>query len=336
MKRLGVFVGEQGNWSFFRDICEDLRAHYCTEVYKARRFSAPVLNGRLNRWSHLHGIRSLLKRSDVAFFEWASDLLETATRLPKHCPIVTRLHAYELYAWGPRIAWDAVDRVILVSEAMRRNFMEQYPTQARKAVVVHNAVRLDLYRPSARNGEGVNLGMLCSFYPRKRVYETILMFAKFRNRHPGARLHLGGGRIHAPDHDEYYLACRRLARTLGLDEAVIFHEQVTETADWLSRIDLFISNSYWEGQQVALLEALASGCCCLSHAWAGAEEVLPAEFLCATDDELLDKALAYAGLSEAGKHACRQRMRQIAHEKFDSRRQVVKIRKVLDDTLAGR
>jgi glycosyltransferase involved in cell wall biosynthesis len=335
MKRLGIFVGEQGNWSFFRHLYEDLRAHYATGVYQPWVFRTPLLHGRLNRWSHRHRIRSLLRNSDGAFFEWASELLETASTMPKYCPIVTRLHAYELYAWGARIDWEAVDRVILVSEAMRRNFAEQVPAYAHKAVVVHNAVNLERYRPAARERDGINIGMLCSFNARKRIYETILMFAKFHSRHPGARLHLGGGRIHAPDLDEYYLACRRLVAKLGLEHAVVFCDHVAAPAEWLQRIDLFISNSYWEGQQVALLEALACGCYCLSHAWSGAEEVLPAEFLCMTDDELFEKALAYADLSPREKVEHHERMRRIACDRFDSQRQTARLREVIEETLAG-
>jgi glycosyltransferase involved in cell wall biosynthesis len=336
MDRVGVFVGEQGNWSFFREIFEDLRAHYHTSVYEPKVYRTPMLHGRLNGWALRDRVRTILKQSNVGFFEWASELLEVATRMPKYCPIVTRLHAYELYAWGPRIQWDAVDRVILVSQAMRNNFIEEYPAHAGKTIVVPNAVRLDQFRPGVRTGSTLNLGMLCSFYPRKRVYETILMFSKFHGRYPDARLYLGGGRIHAADSDEYYIACCRLVKKLGLEDAVHFDGPIARPAEWLPKIDVFISNSFWEGQQVALLEALASGCYCLSHAWAGAEEVLPPEFLCQTDDELFQKTMEYAALSLTEREARRARLRQIASSEFDVESQKQRVREILESTIARR
>jgi len=333
VSRLGVFVGEQGNWSFFRDIFEDLRAHHQVSVYTPKRYSLPLLQGRLNRWAHFHGIESLLRRSDLAFFEWASELLEPASHMRKRCPIVTRLHSYELYAWGPRINWNNVDRVILVSEAMRRNFAVEFPEHAAKAVTVPNAVALDVFTPPEARDGSLNLGMLCSFFPRKRIYEVILMFSKLAARHPSARLHLGGGRVHAPDHDEYYLACRRLVTRLGLEHAVIFYDRVDQTAAWLRQIDVFISNSYWEGQQVALLEAMAAGCYCLSHRWDGAEEVLPEKALHAGDDELLQHILEYAGLAAAGKRVLHEEMRRLACERFDGARQRGRLRRIIDSIL---
>ncbi|MEI9813645.1 MAG: glycosyltransferase family 4 protein [Acidobacteriota bacterium] len=73
-----------------------------------------------------------------------------------------------------------------------------------------------------------------------------------------------------------------------------FYEHIEGTADFLSNMDVFISHSFWEGQQVALLEAMASGCYCLSHRWMGVEEVLPEDNLYLMEDELIAKIAAYA------------------------------------------
>jgi glycosyltransferase involved in cell wall biosynthesis len=333
VKRLGVFVGEQGNWSFFQDIFDYLSDRYDTSVYKSRQYRLPLLHGRVNRWAHFHGIRTLLSTSDVAFFEWASELLEPASKMPKTCPIVARLHSYELYAWGQRINWHNVDRIVLVSEAMRSRFCEEFPDHAAKTTVVWNAVRLDKFHPAHRPPGSLDLGMLCSFYPRKRIYEIILMFAGLSRLLPEAVLHLGGGRVHGPDNDEYYVACRRLVRNLGLEGSVRFYERVTEPEAWLRNLDIFISNSYWEGQQVALLEALASGCYCLSHCWSGAEEILPAENLYGVDDELLRLICAFAALSPAEKDERRRAMRRIACSKFDFRSQRSAIHQLLEQAI---
>jgi glycosyltransferase involved in cell wall biosynthesis len=329
---IGIFVGERGNWSFFRDIFADLRANYDTVLFQPKVYQTPLLYGRLNRWSLRHRVRSVMRRCDVAFFEWASELLEVATHQPKCCPVVTRLHAFELYAWGPRINWDRVDRVILVSEAMRRNFIEEYPAHADKTVVVYNGVRLDTFKPDPQDGS-LNLGMLCSMIPRKRVYEAILAFHELRGRGIPATLHVAGGRVPGPGQDEYYIACHRLVKKLHLEDDVRFYERIEGTAEWLRQIDVFISHSFWEGHQVALVEAMASGCYCLSHGWGGVEEVLPAACVYVSDGELLDKISEYHSSPAAKKRELRATMRQLACSRFDAEVQKRRIRQVIDGLL---
>jgi hypothetical protein len=123
---LGVFVGED-MWTFFREIYADLEAHYRTEVFTRTTYNPPIFNRRINRWAFHNSIRSMLRRNDVSFFEWASDLLVAASHMPKECVIVTRLHSFELYEWAPKINWDAVDKVILVSRSIQEMFIDQYP-----------------------------------------------------------------------------------------------------------------------------------------------------------------------------------------------------------------
>jgi len=106
---------------------------------------------------------------------------------------------------------------------------------------------------------------------------------------------------------------------------VVFHGFVNNVANWLQEIDIFISNSYWEGQQVALLEAMASGCYCLGHCWDGIEEILPPDNIYVTDSELRAKLIRYAALSDEARHALQAQMRTITEEKFDERRMVSQI-----------
>lgn len=331
-KIIGVLVGEHGNWTFFDEIFKSLAANYETRVFRERVYETPLLYGRLNRWALRGQIRSLLRRSDLCFFEWASELLEVATQMPKSCPIVTRLHAYELHAWAPRINWEQVDTIIVVSDAMARKLAAAYPECAPKIAVVYNGVSLRRFTPAPRPF-AFDLGMLCTVEPRKRVYEVIMMLDALRRRHAAARLQIAGGWSKSPASEEYYAAVRGLVTKLGLEEHVSFAGHVTDTPAWLQQIDIFISNSYHEGQQVALLEAMASGCCCFSHVWDGAEEVLPPDHLFTTEAELLAKITAYAEQPEEIRRQRRARMRAIAKERFDIETTKAKILTIVDATI---
>lgn len=328
MKSLGILVGEKGNWTFFDHIYEDLRQHYETRVFRERSFSVPLLHGRLNRWSYLNQIRSVVRSSDIAFFEWASELLMEASDMKKHGPVVTRLHSYEIYHWAPHINWDYVDRIILVSKAMQKKFNTLYPAHAHKTTVVYNAKPLDQFKPVAREF-GPRLGMLGSIHPRKRIYEIILLLDELRRDGLEAQLHIAGGKVTGPDMDEYFVAIQRLIAKLDLENHITFYDHVTETASWLQKIDVYLSNSYWEGHQVALVEAMASGCQCFGHFWDGIDECLPPENIYRNENELRMKILDYADRTATEQQRCRQKMRQIACDRFDERKQKERIREVL-------
>lgn len=339
MTRLGVFVGEHGHWGFFREIFADFQEQYTTRLFQPKHYAVPLLYGRLNRWAYAGQMRTLLHRSDLCFFEWASELLKPATLLEKRAPIVTRLHSYEVHVWAPQIQWTQVDRIIFVSHYIRQKFLEQFPQQAAKTTVIYNGVDLARFQPTCRqqpSSKPIAIGMLCTIHPVKRIYEALFTIAKVKRAGYQPHLHVAGGKWPGGYFDGYQVAIERLIEKLGLQENVTLYGHVTETAAWLQTIDIFLSNSYWEGQSVALLEAMASGCYCLSHFWDGAEDVLPADCLFGFDDELCDKVIAYAEASACEKSQRRQQMRQLACDKFDIRQTTQAIHQVLADAMSKR
>lgn len=327
MPRLGIFVGEN-NWTFFTDIFQELAAYYETSVYQRKFYRVPLLQGRLNHWSYLRSVQSMLRHNDLCFFEWASELLMVASHLPKTCAVVTRLHSFEIFEWAPKINWHRVDRVILLSEAMRNVFTEQYPDHAHKTRVVFNGRPLPEFTPPVQKQFSFTLGMLGHVTGIKRVYEVVLMLYSLRRQGYSARLTIAG----KPTDDlRYAAATYRLVKELDLEDVVTFEGHVDQPANWLQTIDIFISNSYWEGQQVALIEAMASGCYCLSHCWAGADEMLPPEHIYITETQLLQKIIAYSELPASERRQIHARMRAIACERFDVERMKTEIRQVIQE-----
>jgi glycosyltransferase involved in cell wall biosynthesis len=329
MARLGIFVGEE-NWTFFHELYDYLVTHFQTDVFTPKTYQTPLLYGRLNRWAFRRRMAAILRHNDVCFFEWASDYLMHASHMPKQCTIVTRLHSFELFDWAPRINWNPVDKVILVSQAMQRQFVDLYPEHEHRTVVVYNGRPLEAFRPFARTDFNLTIGMLCNIKPIKRIYEVVLMLSELRAKGYDARLRIAGRPEHPGDF-RYAAAIHRLVDTLDLHSYVTFDDYVTETPAWLQQIDIFISNSYWEGQQVALLEAMATGCYCLSHAWAGAEEMLPEENLFMTDSELQRKIIEYSKTTQPEKELLQAKMRSIALEKFNVDKTKVQIRQVVEE-----
>ena len=117
---------------------------------------------------------------------------------------------------------------------------------------------------------------------------------------------------------------------LQLHDQVLFCGQIADPAAFLAQIDIFISNSYWESQHMALGEAMATGCYCLAHCWEGAGEILPADNLYASEAELRQKIVEYCSQPEEEKRRRQSLMRAIACEQFDIERTKREIQAVFD------
>lgn len=323
---LGIAIQE--TWDFFEEIYADLTSHYETHLFRRRTWKLPVFYTRINRYLYNRDLRSFMQANDVVFFEWASELLAAATHLPKVCGIVTRLHRYEMYNWVNQVNWDAVDKVIVVSRAKKREFIARFPEQKAKLVVSSPSINLGKFKTNAKPFNG-DIGIFCHLSPRKRVYELILTFYELVRWGNDLHLHIGGDPD--PAYEDYYGALQHLVEKLELQDKVTFYGYVSESWDWYRRIDIFISNSYSEGLQVALMEAMASGCYCLSHHWDGAEEMLPDDNLFFTDRELQEKIMAFCESSEEDKIRSKKFMRQVACENFDIDQTKTQIRQVIEE-----
>jgi glycosyltransferase involved in cell wall biosynthesis len=326
--RIGVVVGEGDAWHFFENIYQDLVSDYKVDIFKVRRWKWPVLYYRLNYLLLAHDLDAFMKTHDVVFFEWATEQLAVATQLPKRCRVITRLHRYEMFQWASKIKWAGVDKIILVSHAMQNKFMTQFPEQGYKTVSIPVGVPVDKFHPLEKQFSG-SLGILCDLIPRKRVYDLILTFYELVQQRPDLNLHIAGGCV--TGHEDYYEALHHLVKELDLLDKVTFYDHVTDTLNWYQQIDIFVSNSYSEGLQVAPMEAMASGCYCLSHHWLGAEELLPGENLFYTNTEFKEKVLCFFDLSESEKQRQRARMRAIAVEKFNIGQTKERIREMIED-----
>ncbi len=323
--KIGIAIEE--TWDFLHEIYADLSAHHQTGLFRRREVRLPVLNGRVNRHLFRRDMQNFLRANDAVFFEWASGLLATATHLPKTCGIVTRLHRYEMYQWADKINWDAVDAVILVSQAKYNEFAARFPDHIAKAVVIPEAVSPERFQFVPKKFSG-DIGILCHLKPRKRVYELILAFYELSKRRDDLHLHIGGGEAAA--FGEYAEALRALVKKLGLQKKITFYGHVSEPENWYPKIDIYISNGYSEGLQVSPMEAMATGCYALSHHWDGADELLPPENLFFSEAELIERIERYCNLSDAERDAERAKMRALVVEKFNVDKTKIQIRQLIE------
>jgi glycosyltransferase involved in cell wall biosynthesis len=187
---------------------------------------------------------------------------------------------------------------------------------------------LDKFKPVKKDFHG-DIGILCHLTPRKRVYELILAFYELVQLQDGFHLHIGGGtRPRFLDYDE---ALHQLVKQLGLQEKVTFYGNVTNPESWYQKVDIFVSNSYSEGLQVSPIEAIASGCYCLSHWWDGADELLPKENLYHTNSQFIQHILGYSALPDNEKKHRKELARCFVNENFDVEKVKIQIRQVIEE-----
>jgi glycosyltransferase involved in cell wall biosynthesis len=327
---LGLVV--DGHRGFIRELLGDWRARYRTSEFSLRELHLPFAQGRINQWRLKRALTRFCRAHDAVFFEWAGPMTIVGSRLPIDTPVIVRLHSWELYEFAPHVEWEGVSRVILVSLAMQRRFSELFPAHAHKTRVVNCGRSLVDFAPAIRRFEG-RIGMLCDLVPIKRVYEMVLVLHELRRDGHDYSLHLGGSPRDGSNNQRYMVSLKRAVEKLALPDHVTLYGWVDDPAAWLRNIDIFVSNSYWEGQQNALLEAMASGCHCLSHFWDGAEEILPPQNLYVTDTELRAKILEFGALQESEKALRCEDLRTIVAERFDVERMKQGVREVIEDAV---
>ncbi len=312
--KIGAVVA-QDFWMHFRDIFAALSEDHDVEVFRQRKSPFQIMSARINRLLLQHDLARFMQAQDVTFFEWCEELFVAATRLPRYSPIVARLHLHEAWDYAPLAKWDKVDHAILVSGAMERRFLEFHPEMNGRTSVVHNGVSLSKFRYVPHAFRGV-IGTLGRLDPHKRAYDLIITLHELRQRGYDLVLHIGGAATEQR-YRRYEYEVHRLVERLDLEPYVCFQGAVVDTPAWFRGVDIFVSNSCSEGLQVALLEAMASGCYCLSHAWEGVEEALPPENIYLGNLDLQEKIARYIRLTEPERQERSRSMRRIAEERFD-------------------
>ena len=326
--KIGICMPSDDPEIFFKEIVGYLSLQHQLEYFKHNSLETPFLKERIYRYLSRRNLDHFLSENDVVFFEWASQLLVEATRLPKKCGIVTRLHRYEMYHWANQINWQIVDRIILVSRAKEKEFLSRFPSEVNKTRVIPEAISLQKFKPSQKQYSG-DIGILCDLIPRKRIYDLLLAFYELNKISNNFRLHIAGGPN--PAHMDYFHSIEDIVQRLKLENKVTFYGGITNPWDWYSNIDIFISNSYSEGLQVAPMEAMASGCYVLSHYWDGADELLPFDQLYFSSQELISKILDYSSLSDSVKSNKKALMQSIVKDNFDVEQIQVKINDVITE-----
>ena len=139
-------------------------------------------------------MQDLMKWSDLSWFEWCDRLVIEASRLPKVCPMICRLHSYEVFTDIPgQVDWVKIDDLIFVAPHIRDMALSKIPDleQNVRTHIIHNGVDLDTYGFSERR-QGFNIAYVGYIHHRKNpslLLQCLRHLVDFDDRYT---LHIAG------------------------------------------------------------------------------------------------------------------------------------------------
>jgi glycosyltransferase involved in cell wall biosynthesis len=235
-----------------------------------------------------------------------------AARLAK-IPSVATVHGM-----SGRLSFVFANQLIAVSEEVKQHLIRQ-GTAAKKVTVVHNGINFPEVDPEALKAiraewhlEGAFpvIGTVARVTPLKGIEFAIEAMVRIRERFPTAvYLVLGDG--------DGLEACKRLAQSLGLGDAVRFLGYRSPVEPYVAAMDLLAFPSLKEAMGIALVEAAGQGVPAVASAVGGIPEVVTPEvgLLVPPRDS---HALAEGLLALASDDRLRQRMSEAARSRARS------------------
>jgi glycosyltransferase involved in cell wall biosynthesis len=225
---------------------------------------------------HTHGVRAnLLGRLANKAEGFPAKLVTTVHSVLKlDYPKFWKRFLFERFE---RWTWRYVDRFILVSRAMKQDFLNNGLPEGR-VTVIHNAIQLPEQppvRPEFSNlrdelglpQETVLVGTVARLHPVKGHTYLIQAVKQLETKYPAVHyVWIGGGDLQRQLKEEVEQA--------GLTNRILFLGVRQDVPELLPQLDLFVLPSISEGLSVAILEALLAGVPVVTTAVGGSPEVV--------------------------------------------------------------
>lgn len=241
--------------------------------YARRRYQVRTFDGKTTA-----DMLDLMRWSDISWFEWCTDLVVAASKMPKVCRSIVRLHRFESYMhWPSQIDWSKIDLLVTVGNSFVKQALErQVPDiQSTTAMVtIPNGVDLDKFKFRSRQ-KGKNIVFLGHLRMIKNPGFALQCLKALNAVDPGYHLHFAGW---WQDYAlEQYL--RHMVKSLGLDDVVHFDGYQSDVQHYLEDKHFILSASLSESQGMGILEAMASGLKPAIHHFPGADEIFGPQYL---------------------------------------------------------
>jgi glycosyltransferase involved in cell wall biosynthesis len=271
--KIAFFCGVRGDTNFLTDIYEYTRYRYLVQLPEVKEIDQ---------------MYEVMKTSDISWFEWCTSMVVEASKLPKVCKNVVRLHRFEAYsAWPTQVKWENIDVLITVGNSFVKDaLLAQVPDIENRTslVMIPNGVNLDEFKFNDRP-RGKNLACVGYLNMRKNPMFLLQCMQKLHYIDPEYKLFFAGA---FQDHmlGQYI---RHMIQELKLTDVVFFDGWQEDINSWLQDKHYIVSASVGESQGMGALEGMACGLKPVIHNFPGANQIFPSEFLFDISEEFCEQ-----------------------------------------------
>ena len=246
-KKISFFAGDSNHFHFLDPIIQYLR------------FNGYAVQKYLWEGNNPARMLSILRSSDLAWLEWGNDPIVEASNLPKFCPIINRIHGYEIYQDDRmKINWDNVDELILIFKSSF--FLSEFKKYADPNIEQKTNINII---PNPINS-------LIKFYERQKGYKIAFISRTHQDKNPllmvdileklvsinrNYKIFMIGG----IQDSELYLEVLEKIRQKGLTDNFVYDGIINNIEDWLIDKSYILCTSKLETQGVGIMEAMMSG-----------------------------------------------------------------------------
>jgi len=265
--------------------------HWLSGALRSRGHDPTLLAGRRS-FDHgfLWDLRSLVKREGVALIHahlMSSGVYGTLAALGRGIPLICTFHGLPDVPDGGTLRWlkikllaRSMNRIVFVSDSLRRGMAEEKGWTPRDSVVIPNGIDCQEFHvapvPDLKSELGLDegallLGAVGNVRPSKRYDVLLQAFRKVVAVRPEVRLAIVG-----QAQGELYESMLALRSSLGLDDSVHFLGFREGVARAFQGLDLFVLSSSDEGFSLSTVQAMATGLPIVATRCGGPEEILEA------------------------------------------------------------
>lgn len=143
-----------------------------------------------------------------------------------------------------------VTKIITVTEIDRNLLIQNYKVEPSKVVTIPNGIEICKFNPSFPDKRILNIGTIARLVPQKGISYLLHAVPEVVQRFPYVKFTIVG--------DGYLRAdLESTASNLGISKHVNFVGYQNDVLRYLSRFDIFVLPSVWEGLPFVILEAMA-------------------------------------------------------------------------------
>ena len=191
--------------------------------------------------------------------------------------LASQLCYRELLPKHMRLIMSVIDRlatgVFVNCEGLAKHLNVDWGLSRKRIHVCYNGYEPQEFNPQGRKrprelaDASIVVGTVALLRPEKNLGILVASFAELYRIDDKARLLIVGS---GPERPKLV----HMAAQLGLADACIFQETVSQPGEWMRAIDVFVLPSLSEGFSNSLLEAMACGCCPVASRVGGTPELI--------------------------------------------------------------